>query len=306
MISIVIPLYNKEKSIANTLNTVLRQTFKDFEVVVVDDGSTDNSLSEAQSVKDSRIRIVSQRNLGVAAARNRGIEEAKYDLIAFLDADDEWREEYLQTQYDLFKKYPDCGAYACNYEFKDSWGKVTNTIIRKLPFDGESGILSNYFEVANCSHPPLWTSAILVKKNAIKQVGGFPYGIKSGEDLLTWARLASNYKIAYLKKPCAIYNLGEGYDITKPPPRKQDYGDPVGMALKEIYKRNNIKGLRKYIALWHKMRASVALRFGMRCETLNESLKSIYYYPGNIMVYTFIVLALLPVKIKQIIISHYK
>ena len=210
MISIVIPLYNKEKQIANTLQSVFKQTFQDFEIVVVDDGSTDNSVEEVEKFDDSRIRLIYQTNAGVSAARNRGIEEARGELIAFLDADDEWKPEYLATQYGLYQKYPECSVYACNYEFRDSKGNVTPTIIRKLPFEGEDGILSNYFEVASCSHPPLWTSAVVVKKLVIQAVRGFPIGIKSGEDLLTWARLAVSGTIAYSIKSLAMFIRDEG------------------------------------------------------------------------------------------------
>ena len=91
MISVVIPLYNKEKQIKRTLQSVLTQTFQDFEIVIVNDGSTDNSTIEVEKIKDSRIRLIHQENAGVSAARNKGIEEAKYELIAFLDADDEWK-----------------------------------------------------------------------------------------------------------------------------------------------------------------------------------------------------------------------
>ena len=205
MISVVIPLYNKEGQIAHTLQSVFTQTFQNFEIVIVDDGSTDNSVEEVERFDDSRIRLIHQTNAGVSAARNRGIEEARGELIAFLDADDEWKPEYLATQYGLYQKYPECNVYACNYEFRDSEGKVTSTIIRKLPFEGEDGILSNYFEVASCSHPPLWTSAVVIKKSAIQAIGGFPLGIKSGEDLLTWARLAVNEKFAYSRKVLSVF-----------------------------------------------------------------------------------------------------
>ena len=151
MISVVIPLYNKEKQIANTLQTVLKQTFQDFEIVIVNDGSTDNSVAEVEKVQDSRIRVIHQQNAGVASARNKGIEESKYDLVAFLDADDEWKPEYLETQYKLYLKYPECSVYVVNYEFRDSKGKITPSIINKLPFTEDDGILSNYFKVASCS-----------------------------------------------------------------------------------------------------------------------------------------------------------
>lgn len=309
MISVVIPLYNKAGQVARTLRSVLGQTFGRFEVVIVDDGSTDGSADEACSVHDERIRLVSQLNAGVSAARNRGIAEARYDLIAFLDADDEWKPTYLETQYNLYKKYPDCTVYACNYEFHGSDGKVTPTILRKLPFAGEDGMLSNYFEVACCSHPPLWTSAVMVRKQALQAVGGFPVGVRSGEDLLTWARLAVAGQIAFNNKIGAVYGLGEGYDYANMPPRRQDEGDPVGRQLLSLYRAHKgekcTHGMKRYISHWHKMRASVAVRFGERAETLCEVSKSLWYNPLNYKVVPFAVLAVLPDKCRVSIIKRY-
>lgn len=306
MISVVIPLYNKEQSIASTLQTVLKQTYQDFEIVIVNDGSTDHSVEEVAKVTDPRIRLIHQNNAGVSAARNRGIDEARGEYIAFLDADDEWKPDYLKTQYELTQKYPECSVFACNYEFKDTQGKVTPTIIKKLPFKGEDGILSNYFEVASCSHPPLWTSAVLIKKNAIQSIGGFPTGIKSGEDLLTWARLACKYHITYTKTSQAIYNLGEGYNKKNLPPRRQDKGDPVGKNLVELYKKNpQICGMKAYISHWHKMRASVAIRYDEKKETVYEVYQSLKYNILNIKIMPFLILALIPQKLRHIIISHY-
>ena len=307
MISIIIPLYNKEKLIARTIQSVLQQTFQAFEVVVVNDGSTDNSAQKVEQIKDARIRLIHQQNGGVSAARNRGITEARYDLVAFLDADDEWKPTYLETQYQLYQKYPECSVYACNYKFQNTEGRVTPTIIHKLPFQTEDGVLSNYFEVASCSHPPLWTSAVMVKKEAVQAIGGFPIGIKSGEDLLTWARLAVKYLFAYNTKIGAVYNQGEGYDYSNLPPREQDNGDPVGKTLlqiKKAYPDTNKK--KKYISHWHKMRASVAIRFGDRKETVKETFKSLYYNPFNYKVVPFLILVMLPNKLRINIISQYQ
>lgn len=300
MISVVIPLYNKAGQVAQTLRSVLGQTFGRFEVVIVDDGSTDGSADEACSVHDNRIRIVRQRNAGVSAARNRGVAEARYDLIAFLDADDEWKPDYLETQYNLYCKYPECSIFACNYEFRNADGRVTPTILRKLPFEGEDGILSNYFEVASCSHPPLWTSAVMVRKQAVQAVGGFPVGVRSGEDLLTWARLAVKYKIAFSRKPLATFVFDARLFNEDQNKREPEVKDVVGDELKELYKHNlQICGLKEYNALWHKMRARIYIDKKNRRGALMECCRAMcYHINGKIIV--FFALSLLPYSV-----SHY-
>ncbi len=306
MISVVIPLYNKESQINQTIQSVLRQSFQDFEIVVVDDGSTDNSVSEVKRFNDSRIRIVSQTNAGVSAARNRGIAEAKGEFIALLDGDDEWKPDYLATQYALTEKYPECDVFATDYEFRSSDGEVSPTIINRLPFNSEDGILTNYFEVATHSHPPICSISIMTRKGIFESIGGFPLGIRSGEDLLTWARLACRCKITFSRKVSAIYNLGEGYDFSNLPPRRQDEGDPVGKELLRLYKSSTDINLRRYIGHWHKMRASVAIRYGSRLETLKESVLSLHYYPANKKILPFFILPFIPNPFLKRIISHHK
>ena len=152
----------------------------------------------------------------------------------------------------------------------------------------------------------MWTSAVIVKKSAIQSIGGFPVGIKSGEDLLTWARLACKYSIAYTQKSQAIYNLGEGYNKKNLPPRRQDKGDPVGKNLVELYKKYpKTLGMRTYISHWHKMRASVAIRYGEKMETVEEIIKGLYYNPLNYKLALFLLLIITPNRIRKTIISKY-
>lgn len=304
MISVVIPLYNKEKQIANTLRSVFDQTYTDYEIIVVNDGSTDNSVAVVESLNDSRIRLIHQKNAGVSAARNRGIEDAKGEYIALLDGDDEWKPEFLETMLTLVERYPNCRVFAGNYTQVDNTGKHSPTIINGITFKGSDGILDNYFTVAAKSNPPVWSSCVMTTKDVFETVGGFPIGVKSGEDLLTWARIACRYKIAYTILPLAYYNMGEGYNFSKLPPRSQDNNDPVGIGLNELLMNNNtMPGLRQYISLWHKMRASVALRYGEIRETFHESLMSLKYNHKNYKVIPFMVLALLPRSIRNKIIS---
>ncbi len=297
MISVVIPLYNKERSIARTINAVLSQKYQDFEIVIVNDGSTDNGAMEVKKFNDARIRLINQANAGVSAARNKGIEEAKGEYIALLDADDEWHIDYLGAQIRLAKDYPLCDVFVSNYLFKDRDGKTSQTIIRSIPFTGENGILSNYFVVAAASHPPMWTSAVMARKSALMKVGGFPTGIKSGEDLLTWARLACEFEIAYSKTPLATFNV-EGYDVREKPKRIPAEVDVVGNELERLAKEFNPKGIKNYIAHWHKMRSSVYMRLGMRRKSIREAFKGLRHQPANHKLLAFIALNLLPSKLQ--------
>ena len=293
MISVVIPLYNKVKTVACTLATVQAQTYSDYEIVVIDDGSTDGSADVVRSINDSRIRLFSQPNAGVSAARNRGIEEARGDFVAFLDADDEWKPDYLETQMYLVNKYPQCDVFATRYGTYSRDGRFNSAIVRKLPFHDIDGVLNNYFQVASCSEPPLFTSAVMVRRTAIQAVGGFPVGIKSGEDLITWARLAVKNNIAYTTSPKVVFST-DGLDFSIKPKRSNDEDNYVGRELVSLQNSYNPPHINQYISHWYKMRSSVFLRQGQRWKSIAEAMKGLRFYPCNYKLYLYILLNCLP------------
>lgn len=260
MISIIIPLYNKESYIGRAIQSVLNQTFTEYEIIVVNDGSTDKGVEVIKGIDDARIRVIHQENQGVSAARNRGLQEAQYDWVAFLDADDAWNPQFLSTMLHLRESFPECDICASAYQHVSQDGQERNLILNRLPFEGKEGVLSNYFEVAAFSNPPICSISVTIKKSALLEIGGFPLDIKSGEDLLTWARLAASHKIAYCKEPLATF-FPERETYYSKPSRIPEEGDPVGkelVALQEKYP--STIGLNDYIAQWHKMRASIYLR----------------------------------------------
>lgn len=296
MISVIIPLYNKADSISQALDSVLAQTYQHFEVVVVDDGSTDGGAAVVERYADPRIRLIRQVNGGVSAARNKGIAEAQGEHVAFLDADDVWMPGFLEEIAALQREYPECRAQATNYIFNSNELK-SPTILRRLPFKGERGVLTNYFEVASCSHPPVWTSAVCIERALLQEIGGFPVGIKSGEDLLTWARIAVRTQWAYSMRALAQFNV-EGYEINERPKRIPAEVDVVGDELKLMYKDNpKAKGLRHYIAHWYKMRSSVYMRLGMRRKSIREAFKGVKLHPLNYKLYVYIILNVIPIRI---------
>ena len=200
-ISIVIPLYNKEKHILDTLDCISKQTYQEYEILVVNDGSTDDSLKKVESYKDARLKIINQTNSGAAAARNRGVKEATSEYIAFMDADDFWEEQYLELMVQLINEYPDACIYGSNYKIiEDGQCNVLN-------FPGiknEKGYIDNYF-VSGKVYTPLWTSAVIVKKATFLNLGGFPTTCKVCEDIDLWCRFAATGKVAYINKPLATY-----------------------------------------------------------------------------------------------------
>jgi glycosyltransferase involved in cell wall biosynthesis len=202
MFSVVIPLYNKANCILETVNSVLRQTFPDFELIIVNDGSTDNSLDAIASVHDDRIIILNQRNSGVSSARNNGINHARFNYIALLDADDLWDKMFLEEMRKLIYQYPDVSLYGCGYSFQKSSGISTPDLGLPDHFKGEL----NYFVLAK-DNTLFTSSSVVFKKKDFLELGGFDKSLARGEDIDLWIRFALNKKVAFYNKSLVIYKL---------------------------------------------------------------------------------------------------
>lgn len=202
--SIIIPLYNKENHIENTIKSVLNQTYTNYEIIIINDGSNDGSESKVLEFKDSRIQLYNQKNQSAAMARNLGIEKAKHDYIAFLDADDLWMENHLETLSNLINDFPNAGIYASRYQLIFKEGKIS------IPkFNGISedfyGIVPDYFD-ASLNYAVATSSSIVVPKYIFEKIGIFKPNITSGEDVDMWIRIATIYTVAISNKITASYN----------------------------------------------------------------------------------------------------
>lgn len=199
MFSVVIPLYNKEKTIVNTIQSVLNQTYDNFEVIIVDDGSTDKSLDLAKSLSDNRIRIYKNEHKGVSVARNYAVSQSNFDLIAFLDADDWWEQCYLSKMIELIIKYPGCALYGSAYKvIKRKDCEIIGSTLKE-------GVIDNYF-LERLQQRIMRTSATIVKKDVFISVGGFPEGMVGGEDEYAWTKIALENRIAFTPEVLATYN----------------------------------------------------------------------------------------------------
>lgn len=197
-ISVVIPLYNKEREVAATLRSVLSQSLLPCEIIVIDDGSTDRGAEIASSTGSPLVRVISQSNAGVSAARNRGALEARGQYVAFLDADDRWRPGYLEKITSLTIQYPECNAYAAAFDI-DSNGHIVHNV-----HPSKEGIVEDFFREAMHSYI-CQPSATVIRRDIFLSLGGFPEGMKIGEDLYFWIVLASAGRICFTPEALVVY-----------------------------------------------------------------------------------------------------
>ncbi|MEZ4802158.1 MAG: glycosyltransferase family 2 protein [Gelidibacter sp.] len=204
--SVIIPLYNKERHIKNTLESVLAQTFQDFEVLVVNDGSTDHSESEANAVTDDRIQLFTIENHGVSFARNHGVSKSNSDFIVLLDADDYWHPHHLENLKNLYSNFPNCGMYgtAYNYQFNR---KTVASVYNQIPTQAHwQGVVNDFFvnSTINCIAS---ASTVMIPKRIYESLGGFNTHYDSGEDIDFWIRIALQHDVAFTNAVSATINM---------------------------------------------------------------------------------------------------
>ena len=200
--SVVISVFNKEKYIADTLKSVLAQTFTDFEVVILNDGSTDKSEAEILKFNDPRIRYFSKKNSGASAARNFTIQQANSKYIALMDADDYWYPFYLEEQNRLINQFPNESVFATATEIKRNGKTFKNSYSIKTI--GTDAVVVDYFEASQLDSVLLSISTVL-NKNVFEEAGWYDPKIKSGEDTDLYVRIGLKYKVVFSPKVCATY-----------------------------------------------------------------------------------------------------
>ena len=226
--SIIVPLYNKAPYIRKALESVMSQTYHDFECIVINDGSSDNSLEVVQNfvdglkIEDRRLKIVDQENAGVAAARNRGVKESRGEYICFLDADDWWEQNYLDEMDKLIQEYPEAGLYGCDYYY------VKNGRKKIYPKDADGYI--DYCKVyTHCGAMPIHPNGAIIPRKVFDEVGGFDMRIKMGEDFILFMQIEMRYNVVFLNKQLVYFN--------------QD-ADPAWRAITKLHNP-------EYHMLWH-------------------------------------------------------
>jgi len=206
--SVIIPLYNKAPYVAKAIESVLSQTFADYELIIVDDGSKDDSAAIAAHVIEghANCRLVRQENMGVSIARNKGVAASQGDYLCFLDADDWWDSRFLEEMSKLIEEFPEAGICGTNYMIVNESKHKT----RIAEIGVEEGFKKGYVNFcqvyAKTMCMPLTSNTVAMPRVVFEEMGGFPKGIKLGEDFMLWIHIALKYKVAFLNKPLAYYN----------------------------------------------------------------------------------------------------
>jgi len=204
MVSVIIPVYNGEEFLAEAIESVLNQTYSDFEIVIVNDGSTDNSqviIDNYQSRYQGIIRTFKQQNGGVSKARNMGIAQAKGEFIAFLDQDDIWLPNNLEVKVNVFKDDSEIGMSVSGSNVVTKDGKWMHSVYKESV---SRSVLRKSLLISNIVGPP---SCTIVKRDCFMRVGCFDENLGGPEDIDMWFRIVNYYKIKFIETPLVNYRL---------------------------------------------------------------------------------------------------
>lgn len=208
LVSVIIPTYNRAGIIGETVENILQQTYPQIEIIVVDDGSTDGTLARLHQY-GSRIRVVHQANVGPAAARNRGIDVGRGEIIAFQDSDDLWDPSKIERQVRLLEKLgPGVPCCLCNMMLHFTDGRVT-TSFRNAPISPvyEEGLWTNVAEVLTTRFV-MFNQAVAIRRTVLERIGGFDIKLKYLEDYELPLRLALEGPWAFIRTPLAMWRQG--------------------------------------------------------------------------------------------------
>lgn len=203
--SVAIPLYNKETSVVRAVESVLAQIHTNYELIIINDGSTDSSRDVVEQFKDSRIRIFDQKNAGEAAARNIGIQLSRFPYISMLDADDEWRSNHLSTIAELIARYPNAIFYGTSYDYftVDSVMVEHARLIKQKNRVNQDRL--DYLKSIAKGVYPIYSSSIVLNKSRLQSCAPFDTNLQIGTDISTWIKLSLVEQPVFSQVPTVVY-----------------------------------------------------------------------------------------------------
>ncbi len=239
--SVVVPVYNKANFVAQTIQSILAQSFTDYEIVLVNDGSTDNSLQVLQSFSAPNTTLINQENQGLSVARNKGITASTGEIIALLDADDLWEPQHLQSLFELSQRFPEAKLYGTAYvELFSDANRVPPKI--NLKTAKPQLLIPDFFE-ASLFQPIVPPSSFAFQKDIVDTIGGFDSQITYFEDVDFYIRAHLKYKMAYTTLATMQYRFESENQVTHSNLHRQRIAD----LSKYLENHPHHKSLHKYI-----------------------------------------------------------
>lgn len=204
--SVIVPLYNKEKHILRTIESITNQSYPAAEILIIDDGSSDGGAALVEAANIDNVRVIHQKNQGVSGARNNGVSFASHPYIAFLDADDQWLPLFLEEIAHLINKFPQAGFFGTRYQIVEEGENFCDAKINLKCLNPEGVILDDYFDIASSGDLPFTMSSMVIEKSLFNFVGGFPLNEPIGEDQELFCNVALSGKIAYSPNIHSLYH----------------------------------------------------------------------------------------------------
>jgi glycosyltransferase involved in cell wall biosynthesis len=211
--TVIIPLYNKESFVENAVKSILAQTFQDFEIIIVEDVSTDNSKAVVLPFLSDKIRLIQhKKNKGLSASRNTGIQNASAHFVTFLDADDTWKPNYLEKTHQLIQQFPEAKLFATNYE--ELYQNNMVIIPKNKAFPSKENVLVPDFFESSLGKPIYCSCSVAIEKSVFETVGYYDESLTFGEDIDFNIRANSQFKLAYSPTALVTYTLFSENQIT--------------------------------------------------------------------------------------------
>jgi glycosyltransferase involved in cell wall biosynthesis len=296
-VSVVIPTYNRGEYIGQAIRSVLGQTYQDFEIVVVDDGSTDNTREIVNSFANPKISYIFQKNSGVCTAYNTGVQNSRGRLIAFLDSDDIWLPRKLELEMKALESFPEAGVVYCDVAtFGSSDPAIPKTFFERLQWPPPRGNVLD--KLAECCFPQ--TSTLLIKKEAFDQLGLFDLNLPNVQDYDMLFRIATKYEFEVVNLPLVKYRI-HPTQISKN--LESVYSCHIYFFKKALkipgIDKNVQKKLYAQLAEYHFRYAKVLIHKRKLFKGLKELIRAVKVNPGRFAVNFFFL-------IKQTLISRFK
>ena len=285
-VSVIIPTYQRPMFLREAIGSVLNQTFQDFELIIVDDASNDNTRELVRSFTDKRIYyLCHENNKGGSAARNTGIRNAEGEYIAFLDDDDEWLPEKLGLQVDLLdNRPPEVGCVYTGYQRVD---RVSGEVLPPVT-PTKDGDLSRALLARN------WvglTSSVLLRKQCFERVGLFDANLPSQQDYDMWIRISKEYQFIHISKPLLIHNFHNDRLSNNP----EKLGQGIEIMLRKLGSESSM--LRKNYCCRFQRLGVLYLTNGQTSKGRQACYKAINLYPFRMQVYLILFLSFLGTEV---------